>query len=193
MAAIAKTATYPAVVAAAAAGLAACGLYSAAQEPPPAATSGARADTPVGGRVASQAATVTRVVDGDTVVVDDEQGRDLGRVRVLGIDTPEIVHRGDPDAQHPQCFGDEATALVRGLVQGRAVALLPDPTQPDRDVYGRLLRYVEISGVDVGLEVLTAGAGQEFSPGQTPVSRSAQYRNAQAAAIDAGAGMWGQC
>src|SRR5438876_10411040 len=74
--------------------------------------------------------TVTRVVDGDTVHVA-VAGRDE-KVRLIGIDTPEIG----------QCDAAKATVLARQLAQGRPVKLVGDPTQATRDRYGRLLAYV---------------------------------------------------
>ena len=41
-----------------------------------------------------ESATVTRVVDGDTLVVQME-GRE-GRIRLIGVDTPETVHPQKP-------------------------------------------------------------------------------------------------
>src|SRR4051812_23999445 len=63
-------------------------------------------------------ATVTRVVDGDTVVVRLASGR-TDRIRLIGIDTPE---RGTCDAA-------KATAYARTLSEGRATVLHGDATQ----------------------------------------------------------------
>lgn len=84
---------------------------------------------------------VTEVVDGDTLVVADGQ-----RVRMIGIDTPE---RG-------QCGYYEATAALSSLVAGRPVVLVPG-ARDDVDRYGRQLRYVEVGGTDLNLEMLRSG------------------------------------
>ena len=42
---------------------------------------------------------VTAVVDGDTVRVKDREERDLGRIRLLGVNAPELAH-DDIDVQH---------------------------------------------------------------------------------------------
>jgi micrococcal nuclease len=73
---------------------------------------------------------VSRVVDGDTIVVGDEH------VRVIGIDTPEIAHDGEPAA----CYGDEAAAFVREAIAGRRVVLTVG--REPRDRFGRLLADV---------------------------------------------------
>ncbi|WP_082605912.1 thermonuclease family protein [Nocardioides sp. Root190] len=83
---------------------------------------------------------VTRVVDGDTVDLDNGES-----VRLLGIDTPERGECG---------FGPAESALKR-LVQGKEVVLSGGDT--DRDRYDRLLRYLDLDGVDAGLRMLQAG------------------------------------
>ncbi len=59
-------------------------------------------------------AVVVRVIDGDTIELED--GR---RVRYIGIDTPETVH---PE-KDVECYGPEATARNRELVEGKNVEL----------------------------------------------------------------------
>jgi micrococcal nuclease len=80
------------------------------------------------------AATVTRVVDGDTIHVD--LGGSDETVRYIGIDTPESVKPGTP----VQCFAQQASAANARLVRGQDVRLRFDAERRDR--YGRLLAYV---------------------------------------------------
>ncbi len=68
---------------------------------------------------------VTHVVDGDTIDVDG-----FGRVRLIGIDTPES---GD-------CGYMKATAVMTALVSGKTLTLTAVSTKDDVDQYGRLLR-----------------------------------------------------
>ncbi len=82
-----------------------------------------------GDRPTASEATVTRVVDGDTIVVQLGSGREE-RVRYIGIDTPEV---GDPCAQ-------EATEANARLVEGELIRLVGDVSERDR--YERLLAYV---------------------------------------------------
>jgi micrococcal nuclease len=84
---------------------------------------------------AEEAATVTRVVDGDTLVVDIAGRKD--RVRLIGVDTPETVHPNKP----VEYFGKEASAFTRQLCEGKQVVLRDELGGQDRDKYGRLLRY----------------------------------------------------
>src|SRR3990172_7201954 len=83
---------------------------------------------------------VTRVIDGDTIELGD--GR---RVRYIGIDTPETV-----DPRKPvECFGKEAAAKNRELVDGKMVEMEKDASETDK--YGRLLRYIYVPSTSSGL------------------------------------------
>ena len=74
--------------------------------------------------VAEPAYLVTRVVDGDTIVVEG-----IGKVRLIGVDTPETV-----DPRRPvQRFGREASAFTKRLVEGKQV---PDGTFVNEEIIG---------------------------------------------------------
>ncbi|WP_300342738.1 thermonuclease family protein [Nesterenkonia sp.] len=93
------------------------------------------AQGPDGGAVDAAEATVVRVVDGDTLVVDLHGEQE--RVRLLNIDTPESVH---PDRE-VECGGPEAAERLGELLQpGDSVVLEFDAET--RDHYGRLLAAV---------------------------------------------------
>jgi endonuclease YncB( thermonuclease family) len=81
------------------------------------------------------------IVDGDTIKMSDGS-----TVRLIGIDTPE---RG-------QCGFDESSAVLAQLIVGQNITLVPG-ARDDVDKYGRLLRYVEVSGVDANLEMIESG------------------------------------
>jgi endonuclease YncB( thermonuclease family) len=57
--------------------------------------------------------TVERVIDGDTLVLDNGQ-----TIRLIGVDTPETNHPEIP----LQRFGKEATEFTRRMVEGHAGA-----------------------------------------------------------------------
>jgi endonuclease YncB( thermonuclease family) len=79
---------------------------------------------------------VEEVVDGDTltVVIDGTPTP----VRLLGINAPERT----------ECWGNEATAALSGLVLGRQVSLVAG--DEDLDSFGRALRFVYVDdGTDV--------------------------------------------
>ena len=107
--------------------VAGCGLVSSARDR---ATSAAPVPPGQPG-----SATVTRVIDGDTIVV--ALGGHDERVRLIGIDTPETVSPVKP----VQCYGKQASNHTKALLPpGTAVRLVRDVEA--RDVYGRLLAYV---------------------------------------------------
>jgi micrococcal nuclease len=85
-------------------------------------------------------ARVTRVVDGDTIVLDgigvgyaDSRGRPGRHARLIGIDTPEIHGRIG-------CFGAQASAFTRRELDGHDVLVDFDVEATDR--FGRALVYV---------------------------------------------------
>jgi multiple antibiotic resistance protein len=89
---------------------------------------------------------VTRIIDGDTFEVSSTFG-DKETVRPIGIDTPE---RGEP------CY-KEAGAKLSALILNKNVDLVASASTENRESRGRLLRYVEINGQDVGLQLINDG------------------------------------
>lgn len=126
---------------------------------------------------------VTTVVDGDTFKVQLDK---VESVRIIGIDTPETVHPSKP----VQCFGKEASAKLKELLQGKEVALEKNPAE-DRDKYDRLLRYVNLDGVDIGAKMIEEGYA--FSYKQYPHPRLEAYNTLEQAAREENRGLWGSC
>jgi micrococcal nuclease len=85
--------------------------------------------------------TVTRVVDGDTLVVQLSTGPI--RVRLYGIDAPE----------HKQSGGRESAAALTSLVSGERVEL--EPVNQDR--YSRMVARVLRGQLDVNAEMIRRG------------------------------------
>jgi micrococcal nuclease len=127
-------------------------------------------------------ASVTRIVDGDTLVARLGSGR-TERVRLLGIDTPEVG----------TCYAAQATAAARTLALGRKVRLVGDSTQAVRDRYSRLLAYVVLpGGVDLGRTLVARGAAKVYVYDR-PFARVSGYRSAETSARDRGLGLWSRC
>lgn len=130
-------------------------------------------------------ARIIRVVDGDTYDVRLSGHR--VRVRVLGIDTPE-VYGGT------ECGGPQASARAKKLLpRGTRVLLTSDPTQQLKDRYGRSLRYVEKSGTDIGRKLIRAGLAEVYVYHHKPFKRTSTYKATQRAAQSAKRGIWGYC
>ena len=118
-----------------------------------------------------------RVVDGDTLVIEGGE-----YVRVILVDTPE-TYGG------VECYGPEATARMRELVEGRVIGLEVDRSERDR--YGRLLRYVWASEADIGAILVREGLARVAI--YDDKRHLCQYLDLQEAALSEGAGMWGAC
>lgn len=99
----------------------------------------------------TESVTLDRVVDGDTLKVEFENGA-TESIRLLLVDTPETSHPTLP----VQPFGEEAKAFVtRWLPEGDTVTLEYDVGRYDR--YQRTLAYVWYDGVMVNEELLRRG------------------------------------
>lgn len=134
-------------------------------------------------------ATVLRVEDGDTLVVRLRDGR-RRHVRVLGIDTPEVLFG------QRECGGPSASRRMKAMVpRGTRLRLLADGAQPRVDRYHRLLRYVlrSADGLDVGREQLRRGLARVYVYGDGPFRRRAVYLRVQREAQQRDAGVWGSC
>ena len=143
------------------------------------------------------AARLHYIVDGDTIHVR-MQGR-LEKVRLLGIDTPEM--RDNPKARRDarregiplsRLFrrGRAARDYLRRLLPRRAVLRI-EPGRRPRDDYGRLLAYVFLpDGTLLNEAVLYAGWGDVML-----WDEDTRYRHRLIAARDqarsAGRGLWG--
>ena len=129
---------------------------------------------------------VTRVVDGDTLKVMRDGTAET--VRLIGIDTPESV-----DPRKPvQCFATQASDEAKRLMTGQEVTLETDPTQGERDRYGRLLAYVRrADGLFLNEHLIAEGFGHEYTYDQ-PYRYQAAFRDAERSARAAGKGLWGQ-
>ena len=127
----------------------------------------------------AQPGTVTRVIDGDTIVVDP-----VGAVRLIGVDTPEA---GDP-REPVQYFGREATAFARRLAEGRPVRLEFEGVRKDK--YDRTLAYVYLpDGTSLNAELIRQGYAHAYT--QFPFSRLEEFLALQREAIEHGRGFWG--
>ena len=122
--------------------------------------------------------TVTRVVDGDTIILNGKE-----RVRLIGVDTPETV-----DPRRPvQYFGKEASAFTKRMVEGKRVRLEYDQTRKDR--YGRTLAYIYLEdGTFLNAEIVKQGYGHAYT--RFPFRYLEEFRRYENEARKAGKGLW---
>lgn len=135
-----------------------------------------------------ETAKVQRVVDGDTLILDNGK-----TVRLLNIDTPETVKPNTP----VMCYGPEASAFTKKLLTGKQVWLKIDKEATDR--YGRDLRLVflsreEMENVENSVNALLVKSGlareKSYKPNNTyqEVFQKLQYEAQQKKV-----GAWGAC
>lgn len=90
--------------------------------------------------------------DGDTIDIA-WKGKARETVRILGIDTPEVLHL-EHNLPFPQPFGDEAAGFLRGaMAVADQVELL---RSGQKDPFGRTLGYVYLDGKNYSALVLSA-------------------------------------
>src|SRR5919199_4937473 len=127
----------------------------------------------------SESVLVTAVLDGDTIQVTT-----FGRVRLLGIDAPEVGRAFDTSAP----FGREARDRLTALVLRRWVRL--EQEGPLFDSYNRHLAYVvREDGVLVNAALLREGLARVSA--RLPLSRLDELKRAEAEAQTFRRGMWG--
>ena len=95
---------------------------------------------------------VTRVVDGDTLWVKSATAAKPVKVRILGIDAPEICQAG----------GRASREALVGRLLGQSVTLSAS-TSRIQDDYGRLLVKIELRGEDVGHWMVVNGHAWSYT------------------------------
>jgi micrococcal nuclease len=118
--------------------------------------------------------TIRRIIDGDTI-----ECAEVGRVRLIGMDTPEL-------SQEP--YGELASQALAGLAPvGSRVELEPDVELRDR--YGRFLAYVWVDGLQVNWALVRQGWAVllTYPPNVQYVD---WYTEAQRRAREDGVGLW---
>jgi len=160
--------------------------------------------------------TASCVVDGDTFdlvdcAVELTSDEDFERIRLLGIQAPEVAHGDDP----ADCFGEEATDQLEKILIGRTLRLEFDVECTG--VYGRTLAWVFVQGEEddplhIELDALGGLGVQEDGSFDVLVNEwmvragyaevyeneeEGRYRNriveAERLAAQAGLGLWGVC
>lgn len=129
---------------------------------------------------------VTKVFDGDTILVE-QNGKEI-TVRLIGVDTPETSRPETP----VQFYGPEAADFTRRSLEGRQATLefeAPDRPGGSVDQYGRTLAYVITGdGKNFNLELVRLGYGRVFD--KYPFQYQREFGQAERAAQKASLGIW---
>ncbi len=133
----------------------------------------------------AQFRTVRRVVDGDTLVLENKE-----RVRLIGVDTPETKHPNKP----VEYFGKEASRFTKTMCEGKRVRLEFDQANAHighKDRYKRTLAYVFLEdGTFLNAEIIKQGYG--FAYTRFPFKYMDEFRGYQREARKQGRGLWGR-
>ncbi|WP_277680034.1 thermonuclease family protein [Gracilibacillus dipsosauri] len=127
-------------------------------------------------------ATVTRIVDGDTIEINLDGKTES--VRLLLVDTPETVHPSKP----VQPFGPEASEFAKNVLSGKEVKVEYDG--PKRDKYDRLLAYLWVDGKNFNQMLLEEGLARLAYVYDPPYTHMDAFTKAQTKAMNAGKGIW---
>lgn len=122
---------------------------------------------------------VASVYDGDTVKLED--GR---KIRLLGINTPEVRHRN----QSAEAGGEQAKRWLKNKLQGRRVRLVTDVEPSDK--YHRILAHLFTENKDhINLQLVEQGlASTNIHPPN--LLYSTELTAAEQRAERAGRGIW---
>jgi micrococcal nuclease len=122
-------------------------------------------------------AKVTRVIDGDTIVIDTGE-----HIRYIGMNTPEL--------ETNDCFATEASEINKNLVLGKTVKLEKDIS--DTDKYGRLLRYVYVDNIFVD-DYLVKNGSARVETVKPDVKYESEFVTSEKFAKVNHLGLWGKC
>lgn len=125
-----------------------------------------------------------RVVDGDTVIVFDNEGQ--VRVRMIGIDTPESKKEGTPI----QPYALESSRALKELIgDPLQLCLIQDELGDQLDIYGRRLSYLFTeAGLDLNAKMIEGGWARAYL--SFPFERSTEFKDLELIAKEAKVGRW---
>lgn len=126
---------------------------------------------------------VLKVTDGDTFTIRIKGKNE--KVRLIGVDSPEVYHNKKDPGQEP--WGTKAKKFAENLVLNKEVKVVTDVTP--RDKYGRLLAYVYVGNTFVNLEMIKSGNAMllTYPPNVAHVD---EFTAAQKKAREANMGIW---
>ena len=122
---------------------------------------------------------VKYVIDGDTCILGNEQ-----RVRMLGIDAPEIDNV--KYNRLGEFFGEESRIILKQWIEGEDVRLVDGPVAFDK--YGRRLAYIYLGELLVNREMVKLGYAAAIRA--FPYDRKEVFIRLEAEARQAALGMW---
>lgn len=146
--------------------------------------------------ISFQKATVSRVVDGDTIIA--KLGKNEFKIRFVGVNSPESVGKYK---NNPQPYGLEASKFTKDTLKvGRTIYLESDVG--DKDKYGRLLRYIwlempsEINEQEISKKMYNAILLKKGMANTMTIQPNVKYSDVfvkiEATARENNIGLWGE-
>jgi micrococcal nuclease len=132
-----------------------------------------------------QSFVVSDVVDGDTIHVRSGPAGDATKVRLIGVDAPELRPNENRPPDH---WADRAARYLEARCEGRTITLRLEQTQT-RDRYGRLLAYAYISDSDL-LNLDLIRDGQAYADRRFKHTFRPQFELAETEARRKQRGLW---
>ncbi|MDP8289779.1 MAG: thermonuclease family protein [Candidatus Susulua stagnicola] len=121
---------------------------------------------------------VTRVIDGDTIVINNKE-----KIRLIGVDTPESVH----PSKSVEYFAKEASVFTKRICEDKVVKLEYDWQRYDK--YGRTLAYVYLEdGTFINAEIIKQGYGFVYT--KFPFKYMIEFKKYQQLAREEERGLW---
>lgn len=116
---------------------------------------------------------VLRIIDGDTFELFSGE-----IVRLIGINAPEINDK----------YGNKSKEYLVNLIQAKDVILKSDSITKDKDIYGRLLRYVYLNNEDINKKMILNGYALVYS--KYLFTKIEEYKEAEQLARNEKIGLW---
>ena len=111
-------------------------------------------------------ARVTKIIDGDTFLLETSQG--LKKIRLLGIDYPDLNKKkweklGISKSQVKYCYNKGIEILNKEL-RGKQVTIKFDKQEKKYDNYGRLLAYLYVGEQSLSTSLVEQGYAIMYDP-----------------------------
>ncbi|MDP2585523.1 MAG: thermonuclease family protein, partial [Candidatus Levybacteria bacterium] len=103
--------------------------------------------------------------------------------------SPEVADERKPI----QCFGKEASDKAKEILTDKTITLESDLTQGNRDEYGRLLRYVFLSNININKFMLSEGYAREYTFKGNSYKYQSDFIQAEEKARENEMGLWLGC
>jgi len=131
---------------------------------------------------------VLSIHDGDTITVQLDTQVNKEKIRLLGVDSPEIDFNGKTQG----AVAEMARDYLKKLLPINSVIQIDLPDKGGRDVNGRYLGIILYNGMDLNLEMLKAGMGAVYFIFPYDKKMAVTYMNASEEATVNGVGLFSQ-